>query len=221
MSEPRRFCLRSAGILVIPLLSLGLGACGESNQSTSPTGVASVASPATTGGTVSAARRSAVAPQPTSHASRLSHGPAGFRMHEGDNSIPDFGREAGASDRERALAALAAFLHARASGEWSRVCSYLARPNLRMLEGLVKHSQGKLVGCGAALKALLTGPASERAYPLTNGLAALRINGKTAFALFYGPHAQKFVMPMRNEGGAWKMTQDAPLPYPLGTNATS
>ena len=24
-------------------------------------------------------------------------------------------------------------------------------------------------------------------------------------------------MPMRNEGGAWKMSQLAPLPYPLGS----
>ncbi len=221
MSESRRFCLRSAGILVIPLLSLGLGACGESNRSTSPTGVASVASPATTTATVTAAGRSAEAPQPTAPTSRPSHGPAGFRVHEGDNSIPNFGREAGTSDRERALAALAAFLHARASGEWSRVCSYLARPTLHMLEGFAKHSQGKRAGCGAALKGLLTGPASERAYPLTNGLAALRIHGKTAFALFYGPHAQEFVMPMQSEGGAWKMTQDAPLPYPLGKDGTS
>jgi len=50
----------------------------------------------------------------------------------------------------------------------------------------------------------------------TRGVAALRVKGKGAFALFHGPNASKYVMPMVNEGGAWKMSQLAPVAYPLG-----
>jgi hypothetical protein len=46
------------------------------------------------------------------------------------------------------------------------------------------------------------------------GLAALRVKGDKAFALFYGPHAQQYMMPMVREGGAWKVTQLAPMAYP-------
>ncbi len=34
--------------------------------------------------------------------------------------------------------------------------------------------------------------------------------------LFYGPKRQQYMMPMVSEGGAWKVNQIAPLPYPVG-----
>ncbi len=66
----------------------------------------------------------------------------------------------------------------------------------------------------------MSGHEAERVDTLTNGVAALRIEEKTAFALFYGPNAEKYVIPMQNEDGAWKMTQIAPLHYPLGASTT-
>jgi hypothetical protein len=44
---------------------------------------------------------------------------------------------------------------------------------------------------------------------------ALRVKGKSAFVLFDGPKASKYVMPMLSEAGAWKVSQLAPLAYPL------
>lgn len=209
----------SVGVLSL----LGLVGCGGGGTSTSSTGAAPV-TPATTHSAVTIPGRPAHEPQPPPQTSgsvvaRSSRGAAGFRVQKGDNSIPDFGREARASQRQLAIAALAAFMRARAKGEWSKVCQHLARPTLRQLGSFARTSNGKLGGCAPALAALMTGPASERADTLRYGVAALRIEEKTAFALFYSPSGGKYVMPMQNEGGAWKMTQLAPLPYPLGTLA--
>jgi hypothetical protein len=111
-------------------------------------------------------------------------------------------------------------MRARAQSDWAAMCEHLARPLHRILEGFARSSKRTLRSCGQQLAATLTGPASERADTLTHGVAALRVEGKTAFALFYGPGASKYVMPMRNEGGSWKMTQVAPLSYPLAPAAT-
>jgi hypothetical protein len=113
---------------------------------------------------------------------------------------------------------LTVFLRARADGQWSKVCAYLAATIRRQMERLGKSAGGKLAGCANTVASLSgAGPAALRADPLTNGVAAVRIKGKTAFVLFRGPHSSKYVMPMQNEGGSWKVTQDAPLRYPIGT----
>ena len=115
-------------------------------------------------------------------------------------------------------ATLNAYLHALAKGEWAQVCQYLDRGTHHLLQGMVAHSTGKLSGCGAAVKVLITSSTAERADPfISRGLAAVRVKYPTAFALFYGTNGAKYVMPMQIEGGKWKVTQMAPLPYPLGT----
>ena len=153
-----------------------------------------------------------------SRASAKREGSAPFRVKVGDNSIPDFGSEAATSDRSRAAAALAAYLTARAKGDWSAACPYLAIPVRAQLERLASASKGKVKGCAAALTALEAGsPPAARADVFTHGLAALRLKGGHGFALFYGPHTQQYVMPLASEGGAWRFTQLAPIAYPLGT----
>ena len=135
-----------------------------------------------------------------------------------ENSIPDFGSEAPASARERAAAALAAYLKARAGGEWARACAYLARSTRRQMERFTGSSKGHGARCGALLGTLSKSSPGERADPLTGGVAALRVKGQSAFALFYGPRDSKYVMPMASEGGQWKVGQLAPLPYPLSSS---
>jgi hypothetical protein len=92
-----------------------------------------------------------------------------------------------------------------------------AAPTRRQLETLAKSSKGRIRGCGPVLAALSSGPAAARADLLTGGVAALRVKGKAAFALFHGPNNSKYVLPMVSVGGAWKMSQLAPIAYPLGT----
>jgi|GEM_PF-5192208 len=58
---------------------------------------------------------------------------------------------------------------------------------------------------------------SSLASPLTHELASLRVKGDDAFALWVGPGRQQYAMPMVDEGGGWRVTQLAPLPYPPGS----
>lgn len=229
-------------LLAAVLAAVGLAACGEgaSSVSTPAAGVSSTASipapavptttptattPTTTASTPTATAKPAEsAPRnPSSSSSPSSSGSgggaAGFRAPSGDNSIPSYGNEAPPTERERATTALAAFLRARANGEWPRACTYLAAPTRTQLERLLGAAKGKVRpgGCGRTLAALSKGSAAAHADSLTGGVAALRVEGRSAFALFYGPKGSKYVMPMVSEGGAWKMSQLAPLPYPLGS----
>lgn len=76
----------------------------------------------------------------------------------------------------------------------------------------------KSEGCAAAYAKLASRvPASARANPLTGSLAALRVKDTKAFALFYGPKHQQYMMPMVSEGGAWKVNQLEPIPWPIGS----
>ncbi len=214
----------------------GLLACGGgSSNTTTVTSSAAAAAPTTTAtAATTASTPAATAPKPTTSTQSAPSHPATqpstthvsaaaskFIVKGGDNSIPDYGQEAAAAERARAQAALTTFLHARAHDEWSRVCTELTAPTRQQLEGLLRtvKAKGKLRaihGCGGVLAAL-SGGAAGRATPQLTSVASLRVKGDVAFALFYGPHDVKYVMPMRYEGGAWKVDQLSPLPYPLGT----
>jgi hypothetical protein len=239
-------CARgSLSLLAAAAIGGGLVACGgggapsASTPATSahvstaaPTASAptTTTAPATTA--TSPAHTTAPAPSATSTGSSAesSHGPAAsFHVQGGDNSVPDYGHEAGASERQRAEAALAAFLRARAQSDWPRVCAALASATLIQLDELASGSRtgtarattGSTRTCERILKALSARPGSSRADTLVSGVAALRIDGASAFALWHGPGHTKFVMPMRNEGGVWKVTHVEPLPYPLGSAAAA
>jgi hypothetical protein len=231
-------------VLVAVLAAVGLTACGSGGSNTStPAGstasTPTATSPAATATTPTAttptttASTATATPKPAEATPRSSTtstspaagggsggGAAGFRAHSGDNSIPDYGAEAPSSERARATAALAAFLRARAAGDWGMACTYLAAATRTQLErflGSVK-AKAKTGGCARVLGELSKGSAAHtETLTLTNGVAALRIKGTSAFALFHGPKGSKYVMPMRSEGGVWKVSQLAPLPYPLGS----
>lgn len=212
------------GLLGLVGLCFGLAGCGSSAHSSAPSGASAVAKPSP-GNVVTAQSRIVSKPQPQlvklspARVAQLAHGgAASFRAPRKDNSVPDFGREAHSAERKQAMEALRGFLRARANGEWATACDYLARPQQHILDGIAAHTDGKHADCAAALEGLMTAPAAERADPFdSRGLAALRVKYPTAFALFYGTNGAKYVMPMQDEHGKWKMTQLAPLPYPLGT----
>ena len=160
-------------------------------------------------------------PSTTTAPSGSGGGAASFRAPSGDNSIPDYGSEAPPTERERAAVALAAFLQARAKGEWSTACTYLAVTTRTPLERLLGRTQAKAGGCARVLAELSKSSAAAHAETPTADVVALRIKGNSAFALFHEAKGSKYVMPMRNEGGAWKMSQLAPLPYPLGSTGAT
>ncbi len=214
-------------IVVVAAGTVLAGCGGSGGRSTSTSArppVATVTSDPSPKAAPSPAGKPAAPSAPSESAAQATrHGASGFRVQGGENSVPNFGKEAHASEKQRAVTTLAAFMKARAKGEWSTVCDDLSRATRRPLEVIAMHSKGKLPGCGPVLAQLSKqqGSAAERSDTLTNGVAALRIDGVTAFALYYGPGTNKYVMPMQNEAGTWKMTQLAPLHYPLGTSAVT
>ena len=199
------------------VLALALAACGGGGGSTSSTQAqsGSTSATATAPAPTSTAKPSLAHGSSSSSTTKQAGGAAAFVKPGADNSIPEYGSEAASSEVARAQAALSAYLVARAGAKWGRACTYLsasARANLQRYAG---PSKGK-ASC-AKLLAALSGSAAARVDTLTGGLAALRVKGEKGFALYHGPHAQKYVMPMAAQGGAWKVTQLTPIPYPLGS----
>jgi hypothetical protein len=222
-----RIAVHVASCLVVGVLLSGCGGGGTNTTTVSST-AASVASsassttvPQPTASTPSPPSRP-VTPQRSS--AHLSAAAKGFLVKGADNSIPEYGREASASELQSVGAALSTFLQARAKGEWSRACTELASPLRKQLERLSQSAKAKAgstgAACSRALQAFSGAGAASRADPLVAGVAVLRINGAVAFALFHGPHRGKYLITMRSEGGAWKVNQIAPEPYPLGSSAT-
>lgn len=224
VSQTRSWHARTTTVLTVLLLLLSVyvAACGGEVHTTRSVGERSTPATTTTGArafTIPAKPYVEPRHQPSGSGSpsgRASHGLAGFRVAHGDNSVLDLGREASASQQRQATAMLAAFMRARARGEWAKMCPHIARATLRPLEAITKNG-----GCEPALAGLVTSSASERIDTFMHGITAMRIKANTAFVLFYGPNAGKYVMPMRSEDGAWKVTQLAPLPYPIGTSAAT
>ena len=91
-------------------------------------------------------------PPPTS-ARRAAPRPSS--VPRGDNSIPTYGAEPSASHRSTATAALAAYLKARTTGDWSAACQRMATAVHKQLVLLVgPASKGKAEGCAEAYAAL-------------------------------------------------------------------
>jgi hypothetical protein len=140
-------------------------------------------------------------------------GVAEFRVPGGDNSIQEFGAEAGRSELAEAGAALHGFLDARVAGEWSKVCAFLARDAAEGLERLSARSKHGHESCGAIMKALSGGvPKSSLEEAAQADVGALRIEGDRAFLLYHGARNTDYAISMTTEGGAWKVEALAGVP---------
>jgi hypothetical protein len=193
--------LRSLVALSASLLALTLAACGGGGSSTSTSSSSEASTPQAKTATKSAAH--ALGPLRVSGG-----GSAQFKVSGGDNSIQEYGSEAGESELRQAAAALHAFYVARVGEEWGRACSYLAKSTAGGLQQLAASSQrlrGK--GCGGALDAL-TKPLSPSLQRETTTVdaAALRHEGEQAFLIYTAPPGRiVYAMPLSLEGGEWKL----------------
>jgi hypothetical protein len=221
-------------LLVAVALGGGLAACGGGGSSTpsttatpsAPAAAAKKAPAAVTAAKAPATGRGAKAsPSPPAdpayaHARAKAGAGAGFVVRQGDNSIPTYGAEASGSESAAAEAALSGYLAARAGGDWASACALMSASLEKQIALLAGEAGAGKSSCAAAYAKLSEHvPAAERADPLTQGLTALRVESPHAFALFYGPQRQQYMMPMTSEGGAWKVSQIAAIPYPVGAPA--
>jgi hypothetical protein len=135
-------------------------------------------------------------------------GSAQFRSKGGDNSIQEFGAESDESELREAAEAVHGFYVSRAAEEWDKACSYLSKSNIEQLEQLANRAaKSKGADCATVLKAFTRPlPASIEREITTVDAGSLRREGEQGFLIYYGAGHVKYAMPLREEGGAWKVT---------------
>jgi len=135
-------------------------------------------------------------------------GSAQFRSKGGDNSIQEFGGESDESELREAAEVVHGFYVSRAAEEWDKACSYLSKSNIEQLEQLANQAaQSKGADCATILKAFTRPlPASVEREITTVDAGSLRREGEQGFLIYYGAGHVKYAMPLREEGGAWKVT---------------
>ncbi len=103
-----------------------------------------------------------------------------------------------------AAEAVHGFYVARASDEWDAACSQVAQPMLEKLEGLAAQTEVK--GCPEFLESFTT-PMSNAAWREVTVMDAesLRSEGGRATLVYRGTGGETYSMPLREEGGEWKL----------------
>lgn len=222
MGGAPKFAVAVAGIV----LALGLAACGGSSDSTTTT------SPSTSSTTTSQQKpaksqekngnhsKAGKSKEPNGEGSassgakvaaaplKVSGGGSGqFRTKGGDNSIQEFGSEAGETELQQAAEAVHGFYVARAEERWATACSYLTKSMVEQLEQLASQSsQFKGKGCAPILHAFTQPlPASVRRETTVVDAGSLRHKGEQSFLIYYGPGKAVYAMPMNQEDGKWKV----------------
>jgi hypothetical protein len=135
-------------------------------------------------------------------------GAAQFRSRGGDNSIQESGVEAGPAERERAAAALHAYLDLRAAHHWGAACEYMSASLIVLLEQAVAISprSQKPKGCPAVLAAMSKAVPQRLLDELTEvDVGSFRQNGNRGFLLYHGPEGKDYAMMVVKEAGGWKM----------------
>jgi hypothetical protein len=131
------------------------------------------------------------------------HDPEGPK---GPEPVATFGKESDASEREEASAVLSQNLKARQKADFATQCETLGKRGLESFLGKGKGNERSK--CQKELKKLaepLSGSKKIRTDTLTGEIAALRVKGNLAWALYHGSDGKDNAMPMEREGVDWKV----------------
>ena len=123
-----------------------------------------------------------------------------------DTEIVEFGKEGSAAERKAASIALMENLEARESGDFGAQCESLSKAAQESVTE--KKGAAAVAACRSALVKLakpLRSTAVYRANHLSGSVAALRVKGAKAYALFHGDDNSDYAMPMVKEGPVWKV----------------
>jgi hypothetical protein len=131
-----------------------------------------------------------------------------FRTKSADNSIQEFGSESDESELQEAAEVVHSFYVARAEEQWATACSYLSKSNIEQLERLADQSaQSEGADCATVLKAFTRPlPAAVEREITTVDAGSLRREGDQGFLIYYGAGHETYAMPLKEEGGSWKIT---------------
>jgi len=138
-----------------------------------------------------------------------------YKVKGGDNSVQEFGKEAGASERDEAAAALHNFLDARAEGNWAAACSYMSKSIVESFEKLASQAKEVQASDCAGIIEKLTNPAAKasmKAEAKQADVGSLRVEGDRSFIIYKGTEGTILAMPMADEDGDWKVASLAGTP---------
>lgn len=152
-------------------------------------------------------------------------GSAPFRVEGGDNSVQEFGSEAGSTELEAAATALHNFLDARAQEAWASACSFLAASVQESLEAFAARAREVAAKEGntdppvatdcAGILGTLTPRASLpelREEAAKANVRSLRIEGDRAFVIYTALKGNVIAIPVTREAGEWKVGSLAGTP---------
>jgi len=121
------------------------------------------------------------------------------------SKLAEFGKEASQSELESASEVLAENLKAREAKDWAGQCASLSAQVVKRVEN-EGPALGAKPGCAAHLEEQASSaPSILFKDTLTGQIAALRVKGNSASALFHGNDGKNYLMPMRMEDGEWKV----------------
>lgn len=224
-----------AGALAVFLLAVGLAACGggssdstgssstEAGQTQAEGGSSrsgsmmheSKGGEAKESGPESSSRKGEAAEFKPKQHSDSGGGSQQYVQKGGDNSVQEFGKEAGQGELDAAAVALHNFLDARAQGNWAAACDYMAKSVVESFEKLAAQAkQLKDTSCAGILEKL-TNPAAKAAMKQEAekaNVGSLRVEGDRSFVIYKGSKGAVLAMPMVNEGGKWKVASLAGTP---------
>jgi hypothetical protein len=219
---------RILALIGVALAALALSACGggssDGGSSASESGSTEAATPGSEtsggapaeekqGGKKGGAHPAQAEKGPKDHTAaevsvplKVSGGGSGqFVVKGGDNSIQEFGDESDESELRLAGEAVHAFFVARATGHWADACSRMSASLRERLEELARKSE--VHGCANFLEAFTTQlPASAWRQVTTMDAGSLRLNSEEAFLVYTGAEGTVYAMPLKEEGGEWKVT---------------
>lgn len=223
-----------AGVLAVFAVAVGLAACGggSSDGSGPSTGAAQAQTAGGSGGSGSkqseaksgegreggsegSSRKSEATEFTPKQHSDSGGGSQQYVQKGGDNSVQEFGEEAGQKEFDAAAVALHDFLDARAEGNWAAACDQMSKSVVESFEKLAAQAkQLKSTSCAGILEKL-TNPAAKSAMKQEAEQAdvgSLRVEGDRSFVIYRGPQGAVLAMPMADEGGDWKVASLAGTP---------
>jgi hypothetical protein len=142
------------------------------------------------------------------------HDPGGgskqFRVPKGfDNSVQEYGQEAGQSEFEEAAAAMHGYFDSLAARNWAAACQYTGKSVVESLEKLAELGGKELkdAGCAALMAATWDHVANAILVAVAKEADAgsLRVEGDHAFLIYYGQEKEKELLQMDREDGHWKV----------------
>lgn len=156
------------------------------------------------GGGGSSSPSSAPSSAPSEELSKEFNDPEGVR---GIEPVATFGKESDETERAEASAVLVESFEARQAANFAAQCATLGKRGMEAVFGLGKGNEDPSK-CAAGLEKIakpLSQSKGVRKNTLSGEIAALRVKGDQAFALYHGNDGSDYAVPMEKEDGVWKV----------------